>query len=387
MQAIYLKPLRHREQECIGIFHDHHGQLNSIIKKIPQVKWSQTNRCWYVPLSRPNYNNLQKKLKDIAILYTEELKEYLVKRKSVQNIQKNSGQKATKIPTNTSLLSVTSDNLEQVELMVKTLNLKAYSANTIRLYKDEMMTLIKLLGKRPVQKLEARHVKSYILWQLKVKKLSESKAHSTLNALKFYFEQVLYKPKIFLEIPRPKKPIKLPTVHSQQQIKKLITVTQNLKHQTMLMTGYSAGLRISEIVSLKIKDIDSDRMLIYIRQAKGKKDRQVSLSVKLLEQLRKYYKEYKPANYLFEGADGGAYSVRSLQQVYQQAKLLSKNNKSGGVHSLRHSYATHLLEGGTDIRIIQELLGHNNLKTTERYTHVSKKQLGKVQSPLDKLDW
>ncbi|MGK2862612.1 MAG: tyrosine-type recombinase/integrase, partial [Chitinophagaceae bacterium] len=160
-----------------------------------------------------------------------------------------------------------------------------------------------------------------------------------------------------------------------------------LKHQTMLMTGYSAGLRISEIVSLKIKDIDSDRMLIYIRQAKGKKDRQVSLSVKLLEQLRKYYKEYKPGNYLFEGADGGAYSVRSLQQVYQQAKFLSKNNKSGGVHSLRHSYATHLLEGGTDIRIIQELLGHNDLKTTERYTHVSKKQLGKVQSPLDKLDW
>ena len=153
------------------------------------------------------------------------------------------------------------------------------------------------------------------------------------------------------------------------------------------MTGYSAGLRISEIINLRIKDIDSSRMVITIRRAKGKKDRQVPLSVKLLEQLRLYYKTYKPKVYLFEGADGGQYATRSLQNVFQSAKKSSGNNKPGGIHSLRHSYATHLMEAGTDIRIIQELLGHNSIKTTQRYTHVSKQQIGKVQSPLDKLNW
>jgi len=271
--------------------------------------------------------------------------------------------------------------------MVKTLQLKAYSQNTIRLYKDEMMTLIKLLGDKPVRQLKKEHIKSYLLWQLQTKKYSITKAHTTLNALKFYFEQVLHNEKIFIEIPRPKKPWQLPTVHSEQQVKKIIDAKENIKHKTMLMTGYSAGLRISEIINLKIKDIDSSRMVITIRQAKGKKDRQVPLSVKLLEQLRIYYKLYNPKVYLFEGADGGQYAIRSLQNVFQAAKKSSGNNKPGGMHSLRHSYATHLMEAGTDIRMIQGLLGHNSIKTTQRYTHVSKQQIGKVQSPLDKLSW
>ena len=155
----------------------------------------------------------------------------------------------------------------------------------------------------------------------------------------------------------------------------------------MLMAGYSAGLRVSEIVHLKIKDIDSERMVIYVRGAKGKKDRQVVLSIKLLEQLRKYYTIYKPKIWLFEGANGGSYSIRSLQQVFQAAKRESGNIKKGGIHSLRHSYATHLMEMGTDIRVIQELLGHADIKTTQRYTHVSRTEISKVQSPLDKLNW
>jgi len=270
--------------------------------------------------------------------------------------------------------------------MVKTLRIKAYSNNTIRIYKDEMLALLRLLGQRPVQLLEAPHIKSYILWQLQVKKVSEAKANSSLNALKFYFEQVLYKPKIFVEIPRPKMPLQLPTVHSQQQVKKIIQATANLKHRAMLMTGYSAGLRISEIVSLKIRDIDSDRMVITVRSGKGKKDRQVGLSPRLLDTLREYFKKYRPKDYLFEGMDGGPYAVRSLQEVFKAAKERSGNLKKGGIHSLRHSYATHLLEEGTDIRFIQELLGHNSLTTTHRYTHVSIVKTGKIASPLDKLD-
>jgi site-specific recombinase XerD len=254
------------------------------------------------------------------------------------------------------------------------------------LYKEEMLRLVKLLGERPVQQLEAAHIKSYVLWQLQVKKISEMKANSTLNALKFYFEQVLYKPKIFMEIPRPKTPLQLPTVYSAREIVRMIKSLDNCKHRTMLMTGYSAGLRISEIVNLRIKDIDSERMVITVRRGKGKKDRQVALSGRLLEQLRVYYKMYKPKEYLFEGRAGGAYAMRTLQEVFKLAKERCGIAKAGGIHGLRHSYATHLLEEGTDIRFIQELLGHNSVKTTERYTHVSVKKLEKIQSPLDRLD-
>lgn len=272
-----------------------------------------------------------------------------------------------------------------LDLMIKTLQLKAYSQNTIALYKGEILYLMRLLQQKNIETLTQKQIKSYLLWLLQEKNYSEAKVHTAINALKFYFEQVLYQPKMFFEIPRPKKSFKLPTVHSQNEVKKIISSTANVKHCTMLMAGYAGGLRVSEIVNLKIKDIDSERMVIYIRDAKGKKDRQVSLSPILLNQLRTYYKQYHPKNYLFEGMNGSMYSVRSLQQVFKSAKVISQNFKSGGIHSLRHSYATHLLEQGTDIRIIQELLGHNSLRTTEIYTHVSNKLIRKIDSPLDKL--
>ena len=155
----------------------------------------------------------------------------------------------------------------------------------------------------------------------------------------------------------------------------------------MLMLAYAAGMRVSEIVSLQLTDIVSERMIIHIKRAKGKKDRIVSLSEKLLLELREYYKVYRPRKHLFEGIGGEQYSIRSVQKVFEDAKLKAGVTQKGGIHSMRHSYATHLLEQGTDIRVIQELLGHNNLKTTERYTHVSVKLIEKVQSPLDKLKW
>ena len=193
--------------------------------------------------------------------------------------------------------------------------------------------------------------------------------------------------KEFYDLPRPKKPFKLPDVLAEEEVISIIQKIKNLKHRTMIMAGYSAGLRVSEIVNLKVKDIDSKRMMIHIHAAKGKKDRLVPLSKKLLETLREYYTTYKPKDFLFEGQDGKSYSARSVQSILQTAKLKAKINKTGSVHMLRHSYATHLMEGGTDIRIIQELLGHNSIKTTMRYTHVSKKDIGRIESPLDKLAW
>ncbi len=188
----------------------------------------------------------------------------------------------------------------------------------------------------------------------------------------------MHQPKIFITIPRPKKHLQLPKVHAAEQIKKIIQSTNNEKHKTMLMLAYATGLRL--------KDINSARMVINVIRAKGKKDRQVILSEKLLIQLRKYFKSYRPKEWLFESETGKQYGYRSLQMVFSRAKKKAGVKTSGGIHSMRHSFATHLLENGTDIRLIQELLGHNSIKTTIRYTHVSKAQLEK-KSPLDNLEF
>lgn len=191
---------------------------------------------------------------------------------------------------------------------------------------------------------------------------------------------------MFFDIPRPKKKISLPNVLSVSQIEKLFGQLENLKHKTMLYLAYSAGLRVSEVVNLKIKDIHSERMVINIKGAKGKKDRRVALSEGVLALLRKYYTCYKPKDWLFEGQfEGESYSTRSLQSIFHRAKTSANILQDVTFHSLRHSYATHLYEAGTDIKLIQELLGHNDLKTTLRYTHVSKRNLETIKSPFDNL--
>jgi integrase/recombinase XerD len=279
------------------------------------------------------------------------------------------------------------ENLLALTAFRNMLLLKGYSANTIRNYCNEFHQLLRLLGTRDVNELSKEQVMSYLLWLLEKKGCSETKVHTTVNAIKFYFEQVMNRQKEFYDLPRSKKPFKLPAVLAAEEVMDLMLRVKNLKHRAILMAGYAGGLRVSEIVNLKIKDIDSKRMMIHIHGAKGKKDRMVPLSRKLLETLREYYLQYKPTEYIFEGQFGNHYSARSAQQIMQEAKQAAGITKKGSVHILRHSYATHLMEGGTDIRIIQELLGHNSIKTTMLYTHVSKKDIEKIESPLDKLKW
>lgn len=206
--------------------------------------------------------------------------------------------------------------------------------------------------------------------------------------MKFYFEQVLGRERFFWEVPRPKKRSELPRMFNQDEVAAIINSTSNKKHKTMLMLAYSAGLRVSEVVSLKTSDIDSKRMTIMVRQAKGKKDRLAGLSPVLLVMLREYARQYNPDKngFLFEGSSKGTcYSTRSLQEVLQAAKRKAGILKPGSIHSLRHSFATHLVDRGTDISMIQKLLGHNSIKTTLRYLHTSNKDLLRIISPLDEL--
>ena len=287
-------------------------------------------------------------------------------------------------------------NAGVLERMKQHLQLKAYSPSTIRTYMSEMGSFLGTIKNNSADGFTVQRIKDYLQYCFTEIHLSENTLHSRINALKFYYEQVLGKEKFFWDIPRPKKPMILPKVLNEDELRDLFNALPNNKNKAMLFTSYSAGLRVSEIVNLKISDIDSQRMQIFIERAKGKKDRYVNLSPVLLDILRNYIKTYqpKPKVYLFESEQTfTAYPTRTVQRIFQLAKEKAMIKKEVGVHSLRHSFATHLLEKGTDIKYIKEILGHFNIKTTERYLHVSKKALVNIVSPLDdlynkgKIDW
>ena len=346
--------VNHKGKEVIFICFEYNAELIARVKKLVGVQWSQSQKAWYVvdsAMYRAKFGLSPKSL---------------IGKEVLSNIH----------PINQPIL----------QRYIETLQLKAYSPNTINTYRNEFAQLLYILKDKKVDELDADRLRGYFLYCINTLKLSENTLHSRINAVKFYFEQVLRREKFFFDIPRPKKPSILPKVINAQDIKKLFEVTTNLKHNTMLKLCYGMGLRVSEIVNLKITDIDSKNMQVLIEKSKGKKDRYANLPLSILEQLRVYFKEYTPKKYLFEGQYGDQYSIRSAQQVFKDALQKAKINKDVGIHSLRHSFATHLLEAGTDVTFIQQLLGHNDLKTTLRYTHVSKKNLKNIKSPLDSIE-
>jgi site-specific recombinase XerD len=227
-------------------------------------------------------------------------------------------------------------------------------------------------------------MKQYLLYLIEKKKIAASTVNQVFNALRFLYVDLYKMPFRLTDLPRPKKARKLPDILTQEDVLELFSNIENPKHKTIFMLVYSAGLRVGEVVRLKIEDIDSKRKMIHLRNAKGDKDRYTMLSDVALEQLRAYYKEYKPHDYLFEGQEGRNHiAERSVQQVFHDAVKRTGIRKQVSVHSLRHSFATHLLESGTDLRYIQKVLGHASSNTTEIYTHVSQKSIAKIVSPLD----
>ncbi|MDR2569329.1 MAG: site-specific integrase [Oscillospiraceae bacterium] len=272
-----------------------------------------------------------------------------------------------------------------LDALRKELIIRGYSKNTQRTYCNEFFQYLSLLGKHDVNKIDDEQIRSYFLYCFEKLQLNESQINSRYNAIKFYYEQVMKRNKLLINLPRPKRPSQLPKHISVRDIKKLFDVINNPKHLLMMKLCYGMGLRVSEIVNLKISDIDSGNMQVLIMSGKGKKDRYVNLPESILDDLRSYYKQYHPDKYLFEGQGGGKYSIRSVQSVFKSALRKANINKDVGIHGLRHSYATHLLESGTDISYIQQLLGHSNINTTLTYTKVAQKNLKKIKSPLDNL--
>ena len=263
---------------------------------------------------------------------------------------------------------------------------RRYSKNTIKTYLECLRVFMAFHSKKLLNEITLEDVYLFNTEYILKKNCSASYQNQVINSIKLFYRSQYNKKLDIEQIERPRREKKLPNVLSKQEVKRIIQAPVNLKHKLMLCLIYACGLRRSELLNLVPREIHSDRNLLIIRQSKGKKDRIVPISNNLIEQLREYYKIYRPNVYLFEGqTPGERYSDRSLQLVLKSAVKKAKINKPVTLHWLRHSYATHLLESGTDLRYIQELLGHSSSKTTEIYTHVSIRNIQQIRSPFDDL--
>jgi len=261
--------------------------------------------------------------------------------------------------------------------------LKGYSHNTWKSYRGALTYFFKYFESRKLLDVTKSEIESYVAKWIVKYKISETKQNTIINAIKFYYEQVLEQPRAFYDIQRPKKSQTLPGVLSMGEVQAILSQPKNIKHQAILCAIYSGGLRLGEVLNLRIEDIRSVDGYIFIKGAKGKKDRRTILSGQLLKILRQYYIENKPSYWLFEGQTGGKYSASSVQNIFRKAVKNANVNPWATVHTLRHSFATHLLQQGTSLRYIQGLLGHSSSKTTEIYTHLLKVDNSVVKNPLD----
>ncbi|UCF04357.1 MAG: tyrosine-type recombinase/integrase [bacterium] len=271
------------------------------------------------------------------------------------------------------------------DAMLRELTLRGYSRSTKKAYLNQVKRFVRHFMQSPEQ-LGRTHIHEYLMYLTARERVSTAYRDQAVSALKFLYGAVLKRPLVYEGLPRPKKEYRLPQVLSAGEVRRLIEAIRNRKHAAIVMLLYSGGLRVGEVVRLRADDIDSDRRMIRVRMGKGKKDRYTLLSGVTLEVLRDYWTTYKPGRWLFPGGRKGRHiTERSVQRVVENAAKRAGIHKRITAHTLRHSFATHLLEGGTDLRFIQELLGHKSSKTTEVYTHVTRKDLSRIVSPLDRI--
>ncbi len=338
----------HKNQKVIFILFEKEYRLIQEVKKIIGATWSQEKKVWYVLDS--DYHRKLFKLQPLS--YS------LPSAEGIMHLQK----------------------------FTYWLKSKRYSESTIKTYTEALKIFFIFHNTKVISDITNEDVVNYNNEYILKKNLSHSYQNQLVNAIKLYFKTIQNTSLELDKIHRPKREKVLPNVLSKEEVKAILNALVNIKHKMMLSLIYSCGLRCGELIALQPVHIDSKRNIINLKNAKGKKDRIVPLSPKILEMLRAYYLVYKPKNYLFEGQIiGEAYNDRSLQQVLKQALKKARISKPVTLHWLRHSYATHLLESGTDLRYIQELLGHSSSKTTEIYTHVSTKSIQQIKSPFDDL--
>ncbi|MFG6686515.1 tyrosine-type recombinase/integrase [Mariniflexile sp. HNIBRBA6329] len=370
MKEVKLVPFTYKNEKQIAVKFGYDDSIRIHLKKLLDIKWSNSNKTFYIKYSSENKIKVYKHLRAINCLIDySELKTVL------PNITKTQSFKLPKLNEH---------QTTDLQRFKKWLQQKRLSENTVNTYVEVTSFFIRYAALKNTLNYSKRLIESFNYDFIVQLNKSISYQNQCINGIKKFLDYKGVEVEA-LELERPRKEKKLPVVLNIEELKQIFDQTHNIKHKTLLSLIYSAGLRIGEAINLKVKDIDSKRMLIHIRGAKGKKDRYTLLSEMFLDLLRIYYKQYKPKVYLFEGQGGEQYSSSSAQSVLKSAVSKAGLKKQVTLHTLRHSFATHLLENGTDIRYIQELLGHSSPKTTMIYTHVSETSIRKIKNPFDNL--
>lgn len=346
----------HNSLPVIKLLFNYDKEVIGRIRTIQGVRWSRSMRCWYVADQPQKITALQ----NIGIS---------IEHKNVSNVIANDG--------NAELLTRFSDYMKGIR----------YSEKTISRYVECLRIFLNFHSAKHYSEIDNNDILAFNRDYILAKKLSATYQGQFINAVKLFYEKIPRKKIILEQLERPRKGKPLPHVLSKEDVRKLLASTVNIKHKAILSLIYSCGLRRSELINMRITDIDSKRQVVNIRHAKGDKDRIVPLSDKILQLLRTYFKQYRPVEWLFEGQIAGTqYTETSLNHIFQRAKKKAGVTMPCPLHTLRHCYATHLLEAGTDIRFIQVLLGHKHTKTTEIYIHVTTKSIQNIKSPFDDLE-
>jgi site-specific recombinase XerD len=370
-KSITLKHLLINQNKCIGIKFSNNKVILALVESLPEIEWSQEFGMFYLKNTKTNLDLIFQTFYGVAWVNTN----FFFKDKIIN-------------PDNPDL------NLENYrnrmlkeglkacpESYLLKLELKKYAANTVKNYVSCFEAFINFYPEKDPITLNEIDIRKYLQ-----KLIQEGKSNSyinlAVNSIKFYYEVVHGMPNRFYDIERPRKEKQLPEVLSKEEIVKIMNHTSNIKHTSIVGLLYSSGLRRSELLNLKVTDIDSKRMVVKIKSAKGNKDRISILSPSILKDLQSYYKKYRPTKYLFEGQNGNKYSASSVLAIVTTSAKKAGINKKVTPHMLRHSFATHLLENGTDIRHIQLLLGHSSTKTTEIYTHVANRSFMEIKDLL-----
>ncbi|MBN2521685.1 MAG: site-specific integrase [Bacteroidales bacterium] len=357
-EKITIEPATHRGEQRLKIIFPYNEQLIDKVRSIPGCRWSATMHCWHVP-----DNQTSKRLLTDSALNNE------------------------KPENNSKPIEKTKEaNSKEIERFINYLEYKRYSKRTITVYTSAVKLFFEFYGNKPTELIKESDIIQFNRKYILERGFSDSYQNQIISAIKLFINSTGITRIDTERIERPKKPKYIPTVLSIREVERLLSGIRNIKHKAILSLIYSAGLRIGESINIKLTDIDVDRGVIHIRSAKGNKDQMVNLSHNLLFLLREYAKKYKPKEYLFNGPSGGKDSVTSIRNILKRAKEAAGIKKSIRVHTLRHSFATHMLEKGVDLRFIQEILGHKDIKTTMIYTRVAKRRIGYIGSPLDDLE-
>lgn len=353
----------------IGISFKYDFVVKEYIKRFRDVKWSLNHKTFYLPFSKENTNAFYTYLRAA---------DYVVDYHSLLKLD----EKGKKF-----ILKPLKPHFEiAIKQFVSWMRQKRYSKNTIKTYESMIILFFRFHDSKEIDAITNYDIELFNTEYILKNNYSYTFQNQLVNAIKLFYSQTTSKKLIIETLDRPKKDKRLPEVLSLDEIKLLLTSINNMKHKTLLSLLYSCGLRIGEALNIELTNIDFNRRLLHIKSGKGRKDRYIPLSETMLVLLKKYYEQYRPKWYVFEGQKGGKYTAVSARQVLKRALWQTDIVKHVTLHTLRHSYATHLLENGTDIRFIQELLGHNNPKTTMIYTHISTTSLEKIKNPFDDFD-